>query len=216
MEELLCIDSNGTLSRDPPTGRIALFPGSFDPLHAGHRRLAAVAEAKFGLPVHYELSLTNVDKPDLAAEVWKARAAQFAGVAPLWLTRAPTFEAKSLLFPGALFVVGYDTVLRLLDAKYYADETDRRRSLEAICERGCRFAVGGRLDGAGAFRTWSDSLLSPAGSLPPVFDMLSEADFRLDLSSTELREASGAGYNLQSHPHPGGASCPVSSPSSPR
>ena len=192
MDELLGIAPDGSLALAAPAGRIALFPGSFDPLHAGHRRLAAVAEAKFGLPVHYELSLTNVDKPDLSAEVWKARAAQFAGVAPLWLTRAPTFEAKSLLFPGALFVVGYDTVLRLLDAKYYADETDRRRSLEAICERGCRFAVGGRLDGAGAFRTLSDSLLSLADGLPPMFDAFGEADFRLDISSTELRRACGA------------------------
>jgi hypothetical protein len=184
LEELLGIASDGSLCRRAPAGRIALFPGSFDPLHAGHRTLAAVVAAKYGVPVHFELSLTNVDKPELEPVIWQTRAEQFRGFAPLWLTRAPTFERKSALFPGALFVVGFDTAIRLLDAKYYADEASRRRSLDAIAERGCRFVVGGRVDASGAFRTWSE-----AHGVPPMFDVLTEEDFRLDISSTELRES---------------------------
>ena len=184
MVELLGIAPDGSLVHAPPMQPIALFPGSFDPLHDGHRTLAAVVEARYGVPVHFELSLTNVDKPELAPEVWQTRAAQFRGFAPLWVTRAPTFEFKAALFPGALFIVGFDTAIRLLNAKYYADEAARRRSLEAIAERGCRFVVGGRVDGSGMFRTWS-----VAEGVPPMFDMLSEADFRLDISSTELRAA---------------------------
>ena len=182
---LLGIASDGTRWQAPPAERIALFPGSFDPLHDGHRTLAAVVEAKYGVPVHFELSLTNVDKPELAAEVWEKRAAQFVGYAPLWLTRAHLFEQKAALFPGVLFVVGFDTAIRLLDAKYYADEAANRRSLAAIAEHGCRFVVGGRVDAMGAFRTWSG-----APGVPPMFDVLEEADFRLDISSTELRRRS--------------------------
>ena len=182
--ELLGIAPDGTFTRAGPE-RIALFPGSFDPLHAGHRTLATVVEAKYGVTVHFELSLKNVDKPELAPDVWRTRAAQFRGFAPLWLTRAPTFERKSALFPGALFVVGFDTAIRLLDAKYYPDEAGRMRSLEAIAERGCRFIVGGRVDEGGAFRTWSE-----AEGVPPMFDVLTEADFRMDISSSELRASS--------------------------
>ena len=39
----------------------ALLPGSFNPLHLGHREMLAVA----GRPAAYELSVTNVDKPPL-------------------------------------------------------------------------------------------------------------------------------------------------------
>ena len=106
-------------------------------------------------------------------------ARRFRGYAPLWITRAAVFERKSVLFPGALFVVGFDTAVRLLDTKYYADEAARDASLRAIAEQGCRFVVGGRIDGAGIFQTW--------GIPGELFEVLTEQDFRLDLSSTELR-----------------------------
>src|SRR5215831_19303711 len=84
----------------------ALLPGSFCPLHHGHTTLAAVAAARLGVPVHFELSVTNVDKPELPREEIERRVSQFAEVAPVWITRAATFEAKAALFPGVAFVVG--------------------------------------------------------------------------------------------------------------
>ncbi len=160
---------------------LAILPGSFNPLHEGHRTLAAAVEQKYGRAIHFELSRTNVDKPELPDDIVAARAAQFRGYAPIWVTRAAIFEEKSAIFPGALFVVGFDTAIRLLDAKYYAGEAARDASLQTIRGRGCRFVVGGRIDAAGLFRTWPD-----AGDL---FEVLSEVDFRLDISSTELRGA---------------------------
>src|SRR5690349_16379855 len=77
---------------------LALLPGSFNPLHRGHTTLAAVAAARLGAPVHFELSITNVDKPDLPIEEVERRVAQFTLVGPVWLTRATTFARKAELF----------------------------------------------------------------------------------------------------------------------
>ncbi|MDO5841233.1 hypothetical protein [Methanosarcina mazei] len=42
-----------------------VFPGSFDPCHRNHVLMARLASEKLGEPVHFEISLTNVDKPPI-------------------------------------------------------------------------------------------------------------------------------------------------------
>lgn len=163
----------------------AVLPGSFDPLHRGHTGLAAVAAARLGVEVHFELSVVNADKPELPREEVERRVAQFAGVGPVWVTRAATFEAKADLFPGAAFVLGWDTAVRVIDPKYYGGEPGRDAALRALLVRGCRFVVGGRTDAGGAFRVWDAGAV--AGEFAGLFVPLTEADFRADVSSTELR-----------------------------
>ncbi len=103
-------DGQMLLSAPPPA---VLFPGSFNPMHEGHVLLARIAEEFRKQPVAFEISVTNVDKPPLAAETVRQRLAQFAWKAPVELTRAPTFVEKSRLFPGTTFVIGADTAERL-------------------------------------------------------------------------------------------------------
>ena len=173
----------GMLAPNHPAPR-ALLPGSFNPLHPGHVALARAAAARLGVPVAFELSVCNVDKPDLDAAEVDRRAAQFAGVGPIWVTRAAAFAEKAELFPGTAFVVGYDTAARLVDCRYYGDDAGvRDAALARLAARGCRVVVGGRLDAGGAFRTWG----AAAGPFPELFVALAEADFRADVSSTALR-----------------------------
>jgi hypothetical protein len=169
-----------------PNGRLdaALFPGAFNPLHAGHRRLAAVAVDTLGRPVAFELSVENVDKPPLAEAEVRRRLRQFEGVASVVLTRAPTFRRKAELCPGATFVIGYDTLERLFAPRYYGGESEMQAALAAIQASGARFLVAGRRVGD-AFRGLEDFPLHD--SMRPLFTALPRERFESPLSSTALR-----------------------------
>ena len=79
----------------------------------------ALAARRLDMPVVFELSITNVDKPALEREEIRRRLEQFVGWAPVWLTRAPRFVDKARLFPGNVFAVGADTAARIVAPGYY-------------------------------------------------------------------------------------------------
>lgn len=182
---VVCHSAGGEFTVNQPKP-LALLSGSFNPLHHGHRLLAEVAGRRLGCEVQFELSVTNVDKPELTAEEVAQRLGQFVGVGCVWVTRAAGVLKKSDLFPGAAFVLGFDTAVRLIDPKYYGGERGRDVALAKLLDRGCRVVVGGRIDGAGEFRVWEDRL---AGEFRDLFEVLAEGEFRVDVSSTALRLA---------------------------
>jgi Cytidylyltransferase-like len=161
-----------------------LLPGSFNPLHAAHLKLAEIASKRLGQPTAFELSIANVDKPPLDRAEIERRLHQFADNAPVWLTRAPTFVEKARLFPGVVFVVGADTAARILSPRYYRD-ANLDAALSEIRAYGCRFLVAGRVDGNGTFLNLDDLLLAVA--YRDLFDAIPAEVFRMDLSSTQLR-----------------------------
>ncbi len=166
----------------PPHGSI--LSGSFNPLHAGHRGMAAAATALCGTPTAFELALRNADKGELPPNEVLRRVAQFQGWATIILSCAPFFAEKARLYPGRTFVLGYDTAARLLDPRYYDGVSGLYDSLDQIRAHGCHLLVAGRLV-HGHFHTLADL------HMPKEYADLASAipvqQFRVDISSTELR-----------------------------
>jgi len=133
-------------SAEPPKIRL-VFPGSFDPCHRNHVYMAKLASEKLGVPVHFEISLTNVDKPPIdfislnqrLDSLRKYKDENFVG--GVCLTNAPLFLQKADLFPNSTFIIGADTFNRLFDAKYYGGKVDTLAILRYFGEKNIRFMV---------------------------------------------------------------------------
>ena len=164
-----------------------LLPGSFNPVHGGHRRMLELAADRLdGTGAAFELAIVNPDKPPLARDDTARRLARFADNEVVWLTRAPTFPEKARIFPGTTFAVGVDTIVRIAEPRYYGGPEGLESAISIL--GACRFLVFGRL----AEREF-DTLGSIAlpDSLRALCEGVSEAEFRADVSSTELRRTPG-------------------------
>lgn len=118
------------LSVDAPPR--ALYPGSFNPPHAGHIEIARLAAERLETPVELEISARNVDKPPIDALELTRRLDALEKIAPdlpVWLSNAPRYIEKALVFPNASFIMGTDTILRLADPKYADASTERRDAI---------------------------------------------------------------------------------------
>jgi nicotinic acid mononucleotide adenylyltransferase len=167
-----------------PAAGSLVFPGSFDPLHEGHRLMARIAEEIAERPLSWEISVSNVEKPLADYLSIRDRTAQFAGQR-LWLTRAARFTEKLSIFPEGTFVMGADTFVRLADPRYYGGSTAAaEEAVEAIAERARGLIVFGRTRN-GVFE--DASKIDAPQRLRDVSYFVSQREFRLDISSTELR-----------------------------
>jgi hypothetical protein len=168
----------------PSKSPLAIYSGAFHPRHLGHEQIARIGQKRFGQVIH-EISICNVDKPSLDFLEMAHRAAQFTPDERLVFTRAATFAEKSRVFPGCTFLVGYDTILRVSDPRYYGGELKRNNAITEIRASECRFLVFGRFTGD-EFHAFSSSEVAP--SLAEICEAVTEGEFRVDISSTELRK----------------------------
>jgi nicotinic acid mononucleotide adenylyltransferase len=198
-----------------PEGSL-VYPGSFNPLHEGHVALiiATILSRGWSLdpsaenahpPVVFEISVVNADKPSLGRDEIIRRIKQFTDSNPILkksglinycvcITSVPFFLDKSNIFRECMFVIGADTLSRIINPRYYGNnEFALVDSLGRINQNNCKFIVGGRIDSSETFQT-ADTILSSdlaqtilySDSLKSMFIAINE--FRFDLSSTQIRQ----------------------------
>ena len=165
-----------------------LLPGSFNPVHAGHVLLAQVAEELRQQPLAFEISVTNVDKPPLAGKTVRRRLCAIRReVAGRTHAERPPSSRSRACFRKTTFVIGADTAERLVAPRYYGDDEVRMHvALEEIANSGGSFLVAVRIDAAGRVRALSD--IPVPRRYADLFTEIPEHRFRLDTSSSEIRE----------------------------
>lgn len=174
-----------------------VLSGSFRPLHRAHRELLRVGHASAGDAMRaacFELSVSNVEKPPLHIYEVLDRFRQFDRVGDtLILTREATFLGKSQVLPNTSFVIGYDTAVRLFEARFYGDASGGgdgsavEEAMRVIRGNGCTFIVGGRHDDDGRFMTWDD--IECPSEFRRMFTAIPADDFCDAISSTQMRDS---------------------------
>ena len=115
--------------------RIAILPGSFNPLHQGHAALAAAAlETKDATEVWLGLARVTVDKEQVAGTLLEDRLValrHFVQDQPrygvllfnrgLYVDQALAARTRWPDLDTLLFLVGYDKIVQIFDPRYYDD-----------------------------------------------------------------------------------------------
>ena len=176
-------DGQMMLSAPPP---VVLFPGSFNPMHEGHVLLARVAEELRQQPLAFEISVTNVDKPPLAARRCDVGSRNSPGSRRSNSRERPPSSKNRACFRGR----------RLWSARIRRSGCLRRNitamtrlrmhvALEEIANSGGSFLVAVRLDAAGRVRALND--IPVPRRYADLFTEIPEHRFRVDTSSSEIR-----------------------------
>ena len=115
--------------------RIAILPGSFNPMHQGHAALAAAALAtNAATEVWLGLARVTVDKEQVAGTLLEDRLValqHFVQDQPrygvllfnrgLYVDQALAARARWPALEDLLFLVGYDKIVQIFDPRYYDD-----------------------------------------------------------------------------------------------
>ena len=161
-----------------------IFPGSFNPLHQGHIEMRELAEKRTGMQVTFEICIENAEKPPLTFHEMKRTIDQFSNNDSWVMTRHGRFSEKAKLFPNSVFIIGADTLVRIMDEKFYLNRRDLISHIERFNDHNINFLVFGRKV-KDSFVTL-DQVDVPK-SIKSRFTGIDETGFRQDISSRSLR-----------------------------
>ena len=184
--------------------KLGIFSGSFNPITVAHTKMFEEAQARFQLDeLLLLLAKANVDKDvfglPLAGRILTLkRYAENQSDVSIGISSHGRYidkvEALKAIYPVGTefhFIVGYDTLVRIFDPKYY---TDVHTELHHLFSQ-CRFIVANR-DGV-SIETIQQFLAQP--NLKPYISSVTYLilpDFYAEVSSTEVRKRIAQGDTI--------------------
>jgi len=185
--------------------RLGVLSGSFNPLTRSHVRLAELAIQIHDLDeVAFELAVANVDKQaaadELAARLWLlrqyARQREKLSVVACshgrFIDKVRAFEQAypkdTLLF----FIVGFDTLVRVFDPRYYADP---EAELAELFARSAFIVANRGGTTPEEVRHWLEE--PPRRGYAHRIHPIELDDFHARISSTEVRARIAAGKSVE-------------------
>lgn len=107
---------------------LAIYPGSFNPLHKGHIGIADLLR-EHNFHVVFEISRTRYQKPPYPQQKLDQLTHQFIGFNQLLISEAPLFSQKrdQLKHLDPHWVMGYDTAERWIQENKLVDEEEKHK-----------------------------------------------------------------------------------------
>lgn len=169
-------------------GASLYLPASLNPIHDGHRELARTAESVCVGALNdggckYLISTLSPHKGEMTLQEMLFKAGMLRAEKTFrgfeFTKDEPLFLDKARKRPGSVFIIGADTMERLLDPKWGPNPIELLKELK---ELKTTFLVMGRVMD-GIFKTAND-IIVPDG----YEDLYVPMEGRVDISSTEIRQ----------------------------
>jgi hypothetical protein len=147
-----------------------------------------------GQSINLEISFNNLDKGfvdsiDITDRINIIKSICNSSINGVYINNLPKFSQKSSLYKNSKFIVGWDTLLRINDLKYYKNEIDYQDSLNQIIKNGCSFIVFPRMLNGKVDLSQLDlidkKLLSVCEILTIVPKEMSSSEIRVKMMNTE-------------------------------